>query len=64
MLGPTLPAGWTLKGAAEFDANGKPDLVLFAPSTRRTAIWYLNGATFAGAAFGPTLAPDYLLVSP
>jgi hypothetical protein len=53
-----------LKGAADFNSDGKPDYVLFEASTRRTAIWYLNGATLAGSAYGPTLAAGYSLVFP
>ena len=37
--GPTLPAGWTLIGTADFNSDGKTDFVLFNPSTRQTAIW-------------------------
>lgn len=39
-LGPTLPSGWTLNGAADFNADGKPDYVLFNPSAKQTVIWY------------------------
>ncbi|HCP91803.1 MAG TPA: hypothetical protein DIT76_07150, partial [Spartobacteria bacterium] len=59
-----LPSGWTLEGAADFNANGNPDYVLFNPSTRQTAIWYLNGPAFASGAFGPTLPAGYSLVFP
>ena len=62
--GPTLPAGLTLQGAADFASDGKPDLVLSEPATRRTAIWYLNGPAFITGAYGPTLASGYQLASP
>ena len=53
-----------LQGAADFNSDGKPDYVLYNSSTRQTALWYLNGAAFASAAFGPTLAADYALAAP
>ena len=56
-----------------------PDLVLFNPAGRLTAVWYLNGTTYAGSANGLPLPtgwelndvidfngdnkPDYLLVN-
>jgi len=39
----------------DFNHDGHPDYVLFNPSTRRTAIWYLNGASYSGSVYGPTL---------
>jgi hypothetical protein len=44
-----------LNGTADFNNDGKPDFVLFNPSTRNTAIWYLNNFQLIGTAFGPTL---------
>jgi len=60
-FGPTLAAGWGLRGAADFNSNGHPDYSLFAPSTLQTAIWYLSGPTFIGAAYGPTLPGGWTL---
>jgi hypothetical protein len=48
---------------ADFNANGKSDYVLFRPSTRQTAVWFLNGTSFISAAFGPTLPSGWQLVS-
>ena len=39
----------------DFNRDGKPDYLLFSPSTRRTAIWYFNDFIFIGGAYGPTL---------
>ena len=55
-------------------------LLLYTPTTRQTAIWYLNDDVLIGHAFGPTLwsgwslvgvadfngdgKPDYLLYNP
>ena len=41
---------------ADFNGDGHPDYVLHNPSTRQTAIWYLNNNAFMGGAFGPTIA--------
>jgi len=61
-LGPTVRAGWALKGVADFNHDGHPDFALFAPSTRQTAIWYLSGPTFIGGAYGPSLPIGWELV--
>jgi len=61
-FGPTLAAGWGLRGATDFNSNGHPDYPLFAPSTLETAIWYLSGPTFIGGAYGPTLPSGWALV--
>ena len=62
--GPTLPAGWTVGGAADFDGNGRPDYLLYNSSTQQTAIWYLNNNILIGSAFGPTLLAGWSLVAP
>ena len=51
-FGPTLPAGWVLIGAADFDRDGHTDYLLFHPSSGYTAIGYLSGLTLIGAAWG------------
>jgi hypothetical protein len=67
-------------GIADFNRDGKRDYLLFNPSTRQTAIWYLNNNVRIGGAFGPTIGagydlsgaadfnrdgkPDYLLFNP
>ena len=43
-------------------ADGKPDYLLFNPSTRQSAIWYLSGTTYVGGAWGPTLPSAWRLV--
>src|SRR5207247_9601286 len=42
-LGPTLPAGWDMAGAADFTRDGHPDYVVFKATTGRTAMWYCIG---------------------
>lgn len=38
--------GWTLAGTADFNRDGKPDLVWQNDDTRVLAVWYENGTTF------------------
>jgi hypothetical protein len=63
VFGPTLPASWSLVGAADFNGNLNPDYLLFNASTRQTAIWYLSGTAFVSGAFGPTLPSGWVLVA-
>jgi hypothetical protein len=49
---------------AGFNRNGKTDYLLFNPSTRQTAIWYMNNNILLGGAFGPILPPAWNLVAP
>jgi hypothetical protein len=51
-------------GVADFNRDGKPDYLLFNPSTRQTVIWYLNNNIRIGSAVGPTLAAGYTLAAP
>ena len=48
-------------GVADFNRDGKSDYLLFNPTTRQTAIWYLSVTTRIGSAFGPTIAAGYTL---
>jgi hypothetical protein len=42
-FGPTLAAGWGLRGAADFNRDGYPDYALFAPTTfKRPSRTYLG----------------------
>ena len=60
--GPTLVAGWALRGLADFNRDSHSDYALFASNTRQTAIWYLSGPTFIGSAYGPTVPNGWVLV--
>ena len=62
-FGPTLTAGWGLRGSADFNSDGHPDYPLFALSTRQTALWYLSGPMRIGTANGPTLPAGWALVA-
>jgi hypothetical protein len=54
----------TASGTADFNGNAKPDYLLHNPSTRRTALWYLNNNLYTDGAFGPTLPAGWNLVAP
>jgi hypothetical protein len=69
--GPTIPAGWQLVATGLFNNDDHPDYVLYSPSTRRTAIWYLTGFhlndfqqnsfDLSGALYGPTVPDGWTL---
>jgi peptidyl-prolyl cis-trans isomerase A (cyclophilin A) len=61
--GPTLPAGWGVRGAADFNGDSHPDYALFNSATHQTALWYLSGPTYIGGAYGPTLPSSWELVA-
>ncbi|MGB9473492.1 MAG: NF038122 family metalloprotease, partial [Candidatus Udaeobacter sp.] len=46
---------------ADFNGDGHPDYVLRNPSTRKTAIWYLNDNVYVGSDYGPTLGVGWKL---
>jgi hypothetical protein len=48
---PSLPSGWTLIAVGDFNGDHKPDYLLYNPSTRQTAVWYMNNNVFAGGAY-------------
>jgi hypothetical protein len=61
-LGPTPPAGWALVATGDFNRDGKPDYVLYNPSSHQTVIWYLNNNVRIASAVGPTLPGDWTVV--
>src|SRR6266404_6065719 len=61
--GPTLRAGWGLRGVADFNLDSHPDYALFAPTSDRTAIWYLNNNVLINAMYGPTLPTAWTLIA-
>jgi hypothetical protein len=56
-----IASGYTLIGAADFNADGRPDYVLYSSAVQRTAVWYLNNNAFTGGAFGPSLPAGWSL---
>ena len=53
---------WDLVAVGDFNADGKPDYVIYNTFTRQTAIWYLNNNVFASGDFGPTLPANWRVV--
>jgi hypothetical protein len=48
----------------DFNNDGKPDYVLYNPTTRRTWIWYLNNEILIGNAYGPAVWSGWSVVAP
>src|SRR6516164_5099749 len=46
---------------ADFNGDLHPDFVLYNPSTRQTAIWYMNNNVHIGSHFGPTIPTGWVL---
>ena len=47
--GPSVPLGWELVTAKDFNGDAYPDYVLYNASTRQTVIAYLNNTVVVGA---------------
>jgi elongation factor P hydroxylase len=48
--------------ATDINRDGKPDFVLFKPSTRQTALWYMNNNAYLRGAYGRTLPAGWIMV--
>ncbi len=48
---------------ADMNGDGITDCVLYASSTRQTAVWYLNNNVRFGSAYGPTITAGWSLVA-
>jgi hypothetical protein len=42
-VSPTVPAGWVVVGARDFNGDGKPDLVWQNVATKQVTVWYMTG---------------------
>ena len=64
-LGPTIPTGWVLECAEDFNDDNHTDYALFnpAPTSRRTLFDFMSGPTLIGTASGPTLPSGWELVA-
>ena len=47
----------------DFNGDARPDLLLFNPGTRQTAVWYLNNNVRIGSANGPILPGGWSVAS-
>jgi hypothetical protein len=62
--GPTIASGYQLIGTADFNGDGKPDYLLYNPSTRQTYIWFLNNNVLVSNAAGPVAPAGWSVVAP
>jgi hypothetical protein len=63
-FGPTVPAGWSLRSAADFNRDGHTDYALLNVVNGQTAIVYLSGRlSVIGVAYGPSLPSGWELVA-
>ncbi len=60
--GPTVPLGWELVTAKDFNGDAYPDYVLYNASTGETVIAYMNNTVVVDAVYGPTLPPGWNLI--
>lgn len=56
---PALPTGFRVQGAADFNRDGFPDLVLRNLTTGQTAIWLMNQNTFVESIPLPTVSTTW-----
>ena len=54
-----IPAEWRIVGAADFNADGQPDILWENVSTGQRSIWLMNGTGVAGFADLGTVAPAW-----
>jgi len=52
-------AQWQLVGGRDFNADNQTDLVWRNYTTGENVVWFMNGTTFAGAGFLPSLTDGY-----
>lgn len=56
-----LALAGTLNGA-DFNRDGKPDLLLVNPSTQQTAIWHMNNYNFISGVYGPIVPAGWTII--
>ena len=62
-VGRAVDAGWTLVGVADFNKDGRSDLLFQNQTTGQLVIWYMNGATYVGGGqSSATAGPDWKVV--
>jgi hypothetical protein len=58
---PAWEPGLSSAIGSDFNRDGFTDYLLFNPSTRRTAMWDLQGNTFLAGSFGPTVPAGWVV---
>lgn len=61
-----VPAGWTMKGAVDVDADGKPEILWLNTTTGQTATWFLgvNGVrTISRLMHSTPVSPDWSMAA-
>jgi hypothetical protein len=53
----TPPVGWKAVGVADFNGDGKSDLLFQNQTTNRIAIWFMNGPVYQGGVLLPITPP-------
>jgi hypothetical protein len=63
---PVIPPAWQIAGSADFDRDGDSDLIWqnlsvpdFSADSGRRAIWLMEGTTWVGERFLPTIRPEW-----
>jgi hypothetical protein len=56
-VSPYPTAGWKVVGVADFNGDGKSDLVFQSQTTNQIAIWYMNGPNYQGGVLLPYTPP-------
>jgi hypothetical protein len=52
-------AGWEVKRIADFNGDGKADLLWQDPTTGAVAIWFMNGAALGSSAGVTSVGPEW-----
>jgi hypothetical protein len=60
--GPTLPIGWALVAAADFNGDGEPDYWFTMQARTLQRSCNMNNNVAIDVVFGPTLPPGWSLV--
>jgi hypothetical protein len=59
----TVPPPWTVAGVADFNGDGRSDILWRNTSTGQVAIWFMNGLTVTTAAVVGTVAASWSIAA-